>query len=700
MDRAHRFGIAIVATLLVSGGVAVAVNGGGGDDVATQSITPVERARGTSSTTSTTARRTTTPAQAVPAARRVQLQRFQSCTSLLDRLRRDALGEVTAYGMPGQPSQQRVATGAEMAPSDAAAGSAAGGSAAGAPSSATGPSADSSFSTTNVQEAGVDEPDVVKNDGRWAFTVVGGRLRSVAIGTDALAIADELDLGPLPSAELLRVGDDLVVLSPKGDGISTSILFVDVRDPRALSIVDRVDVEGTYLSARRIGDTVRLVVTQNGPAFAFTAPQSNDAGEVARALAYNRSVVGRARLAEWLPDVTFSTGQRLVPAPACDDAYVTPSFAGPGSTTVLTLSPSSRAVIDATSVMATASEVYATATRLYVATSAWGADARQPTTEIHRFDVSDPARSVYESSGSVAGQLLRPPFYATGGRVGQWSLSDYEGDLRVASTSMQPTGATASSVTVLRQVGDRLLPIGAVTGLGVGEQLFAVRFIGPMGYVVTYRNTDPLIVLDLSDPTRPRAAGELKVTGYSSYLQPVAGDTLLGLGQEDGNENGWADGVQASLFDVRDAERPRMLDRRQIGDDGSIADVEGDSRAFTWWPASRRAVVTITNRMDPTKFQGAVVLEIGGSSITEVGRVAQRARDGDRCAVPITRSRIVGDALLTFSAVGVAVNGLDDLRPRDVLRYPGATAQQPCPEPPGQTTTSTTSALRGPGSGD
>lgn len=693
MNRAQRLGIAIVATLLVTGGIAIAVDGGGGGrDVAARSDTPVERARATTSTTAPAAHRATTAAKGVPAAQRVQLQNFQSCGSLVDRLRRDVLAEVTAYGMAGQPSQPRVATGAAMAPSDAAAGSAAG---------ATAASGDSTFSTTNVQEAGVDEPDVVKNDGRWAFAVVGDRLRSLAIGTDALAIADELDLGPLPSAELLQVGDDLVVLSPKGDGISTSILFVDVRDPRALSIVDRVDVEGTYLSARRIGDTVRLVVTQNGPAFAFTAPQSNDAGDVARALAYNRGVVEQARLAEWLPDVTFSTGEHLVPAPACDDAYVTPSFAGPGSTTVLTLSPSSHTVVDATSVMATASEVYATATRLYVATSAWGANERQLTTEIHRFDVSDPTRSVYESSGSVAGQLLRPPFYATGGHVGQWSLSEREGDLRVASTSMQPTGAPATSVTVLRQVGDRLLPIGAVTGLGVGEQLFAVRFVGTMGYVVTYRNTDPLIVLDLSDPTRPRAAGELEVTGYSSYLQPVAGDTLLGLGQEDGNENGWADGVQASLFDIGDAENPRLLDRRQIGDDGSIADVEGDSRAFTWWPASRRAVVSITNGTDPTKFQGAVVLEIGGSSITEVGRVAQHVHEGHRCAVPIMRSRIVGDALLTFSAIGVAVNALDDLRPRDVLRYPGATSQQACPETPAQqTTTSTTSVLRGPGSGD
>src|SRR5207237_926882 len=154
-------------------------------------------------------------------------------------------------------------------------------------------------------------------------------------------------------AELLRAGDNIAVLSPTND-FSTRIMVVDAHDPHALEVVRQVDVEGHYLSARQVGDTIRLVVTQHGPAFDFTYPPT--------------------------------------PSPA----------------------------------------YHATTTHLYVATSTWqaGADA----TQIHEFDVSDPEHSKYVGSGSVSGHLLRPSEFAAGATIGQWSMSEQGGDLRVATT--------------------------------------------------------------------------------------------------------------------------------------------------------------------------------------------------------------------------------------------------------------------------
>ena len=149
------------------------------------------------------------------------------------------------------------------------------------------------------------------------------------------------------------------------------------------------------------------------------------------------------------------------------------------------------------------------------------------TTEIHRFDTSDPARTTYRSSGSVPGFVLN-----------QFALSEDRGALRVATTEepLWMAGAqqrdAESGVSVLREEGAKLVTVGRVGGLGKGERIYAVRFLGDAGYLVTFRQVDPLYTLDLSDPRAPKAVGELKVAGYSAYLHPVGDGLLLGVGQD------------------------------------------------------------------------------------------------------------------------------------------------------------------------
>jgi hypothetical protein len=133
-------------------------------------------------------------------------------------------------------------------------------------------------------------------------------------------------------------------------------------------------------------------------------------------------------------------------------------------------------------------------------------------------------------------------------------------------------------VTVLKVDGDELAEVGVIKGLGVGERIRGVRFIGDVGYVVTYRQTDPLYTVDLSDPAHPKVRGELSVLGYSAYLHPAGDGRLLGLGQ-DGTKEGASTGLQLSLFDVSNLDAPRRLDRTRMA--GAWSDVEGDHHAFT-----------------------------------------------------------------------------------------------------------------------
>ena len=262
----------------------------------------------------------------------------------------------------------------------------------------------------------------------------------------------------------------------------------------------------------------------------------------------------------------------------------------------------------AAGVVAAGSTLYATADHAWLTTSRWGrptaanpdgADngfAPMPgSTQIHLFDTPLRGQPRYVASGEVAGTLLD-----------QFSMDERAGVLRVASTT-DPTwpttaqhlvngGSTASGptdestpiappieqsqgrISLLRVSGDRLAQVGVLTGLGVGERIHSVRFDGDVGYVVTYRQTDPLYTVDLSQPEHPRLRGELKLNGYSAYLQLVGPGRMLGLGQ-DGTADGETSGLQLSLFDVGNLSTPRRLSQQLLP--GTWSDAEADHHAFT-----------------------------------------------------------------------------------------------------------------------
>ena len=249
---------------------------------------------------------------------------------------------------------------------------------------------------------------------------------------------------------------------------------------------------------------------------------------------------------------------------------------------------------ESTAVMADAQLVYGSQHSLYVATQRW-IDPLTPAakvpgeaeTVIDRFDASSPDRTPLVASGSVPGYLLN-----------QFSLSEHEGLLRVASTSepvwwdASAPAARQSRVTVLADRGGELVPIGQVSGLGAGQKLYSVRFIGDAGYVVTFRQVDPLYVLDLSVPTSPRIAGQLELEGYSSYLHPLGEGLLLGVGQEVGSGNE-PSGVQLELFDVSKPSAPRLKAHVSLGS-GSSSAVQFDHHAFLFWAPASLAVLPVS----------------------------------------------------------------------------------------------------------
>jgi hypothetical protein len=402
----------------------------------------------------------------------------------------------------------------------------------------------------------------------------------------------------------------------------------------------------------------------------------------------NRAAIDHASTNDWLPRFEVTTGNAVRSGTVPCGAVSRPAkYSGTNLLTVLTfdLGANSLGTGEPVTIAADGDTVYATGSNLYIASdqrwqvpggismplaqpessaaSAPSAPAVPPTA-IYRFDISHAGPPVYAATGSVPGYL-----------VDQYAKSEWAGNLRVATTTGtswaeadgRPAGAVTSesAVYVLGTAGPVMRQLGNVGGLGKGERIYAVRFQGAIGYVVTFRQTDPLYTIDLSDPARPQVRGAVGLTGYSAYLHPASDTRLIGIGQK-ADAQGHVGGLQVSLFDVSDLTTPTRVATFAVSGANSAA--EFDPHAFLYWPANHLVVVPLqTNGMggpatpsdtavSPTVPQaGALILRIDDSGITEVGFITQpaSAQAGYAYSAAIERSIVIGQTLWTVSGAGV-----------------------------------------------
>jgi hypothetical protein len=180
--------------------------------------------------------------------------------------------------------------------------------------------------------------------------------------------------------------------------------------------------------------------------------------------------------------------------------------------------------------------------------------------------------------------------------------------------------------------------------------------------VVTFRQTDPLYSVDLSNPAKPTVTGELKITGYSAHLQPAGDNRLIGIGQE-ANSQGITRGTQVSLFDVADPASPRRLAQHQVKSGHSEA--EHDPHALLWWPATNLLVVPVEVYDPVAKPDGpkptAIALRVTDTGMTQVGSISQPVTGSRGVPAGVRRSLVVGDVLWTVSAAGLQASNLSTL---------------------------------------
>jgi hypothetical protein len=461
----------------------------------------------------------------------------------------------------------------------------------------------------------------------------------------------------------------------------TRIDEIDISDPARPRRARSMMLDGSASGARMVDGVVRVALTSwprlrfdtrpvwGGPvplaengiaptAIPAPGPSTTPSREPTEAdlTERNRKTVRDSTIEDWLPryDLTQTDGsQTSGPLLDCADVAAPSERAGVNTLTLLSIDLREGGLSSwrSAAVVASGSTVYATADRTVLATpSSPFSVMRAPgpavtTTQIHVFDTSGRGTARYLAGGEVEGSLLN-----------QFSMDLHDGALRVASTDQ-----TQSRVSVLRQSGKRLVVVGTVDGLGRSERIFAVRFAGRIGYVVTFRQTDPLYTLDLSDPAHPRMAGELKIRGYSAYLQPAGDGRLLGVGQ-DADASGRVKGLQMSLFDVSDLAAPRRIS--QITLPQAFSDAEGDHHAFTL--ADGLALLPYRgNGMTGSTEGGLAAVKVGDTTLD--GPTLLPSRRGND--VPLRT--FVGDGIIW--AVGQAGVASYD---QDTLQVRGFTAWQ------------------------
>ena len=625
---------------------------------------------------STTARpwNDTAASAAITALPASLIEHFSGCEQLLTYYQANALEQVGPFGLDGGVQREWAGPDVEEGADDASSG-------AGATSSAP------AHSSTNVQEEGVDEADLVKTDGRIIVTTITGRVQIVDVATEQVISTVRLPgrQDQVQPGELLLQGSTLVVLSyewgswaPAADdrqmafpSSRTVVTTVDLRDPANPRTLGSVRIEGSYQSARLIGDTVRMVMVTEPPSVEQTWPQDNRLTSEEDAEEANRQLIRETEIDDWIPHVQVLAAdgktESTQPLLDCSDISRPRDPAGLSTMSVLSFDIASGTPepTSGAGLVASGSTVYASTDRLIVATNRWDpwrwtdgdisqwGDESTAQTDLHSFDISDPDGTTYRASGTVDGYLLS-----------QWALDEEDGVIRVATTT-DPRAASReshSSLVMLREDGQSLTETGRVDGLGLTEQVRAVRYLSPdLATVVTFRQTDPLYLIDTSDPTAPRVTGELKIPGYSAYLHPLDEDTLLGVGQDADPESGQTEGMQVSVFDISDLSAPKQTEVMTWKD--GYTPVEWDHRAFTYWSTTEQVFLPMA-RWSETKdesFGGVVVLGVGDGDLTEDGQISVGPDRDEYWGEGPSRTLVIADELWTLDYQGLARFDLDTL---------------------------------------
>jgi hypothetical protein len=496
------------------------------------------------------------------------------------------------------------------------------------------------YSGTNNQEAGVDEADLVKTDGYHVYTLNGNRLhifgvpqfgdltpesvtkieghpQEMLLDKDAnrAVVFSMVNVGALPVGHPLRA---LTGYSQSDDGwywranSLSKLTVLDITDRTAPKLVREVYYEGWYQTARKVDSSIRISTYSQ-----INRREINDWYQLLYASGNNKSwtkkeMARRIRalaLRDLIPQMFVRTanGQFTVHGldqASCQSFYRPTDSHARGIASIISFDLLGSALtFDADHVVSNWATFYSSQDKIVLAEPShdwwwyyWFVEDPDQL-NVHVFDISQPGKSRYTGSGRVLGQLSD-----------QFAIDEDHGEVRLATTTnlfrwwwRNGNDTTAqpqmeNHVWVMQQQGAQLQTIGHLGGIGLGERITASRFLGDKAYLVTFRQTDPLFTVDLSDPRHPALAGKLEVPGFSTYLHPLGTDKLLTIGVG-GDQNGANWRTTISTFNVGDFAHPTLAASLPIaGEQGwGWSEAQWEHKAFQYFAPKKLLAVPQSN---------------------------------------------------------------------------------------------------------
>lgn len=480
------------------------------------------------------------------------------------------------------------------------------------------------YSKTNVQVENVDEADIIKNDGEYIYTANSNSENKISIykpDGKKVKLMSQIEYNNVDDDEneafisdIYIYNNSLIAQSYSYDENSweyTNIDIYSLADIKKPKKIYSFSQQGSYVSSRITNG--KLLVVSNRYISSDLCKTDED----------------------YLPKTKINSAEKsLSPKDICivNDSN-SESFLIVSEIDLL----SKENIAVSKAIAGAGTNIYCNENNLYIANSIWD-DQNQahrlkdisPTlkfnTEIYKIDITSGIK--FTAKATVSGAVNN-----------QFSMDEYAGNFRIATTA---SDEKSNDINKLYVFDSSLKKLGEIEGFAKGESIQAVRFSGNTAYVITYENTDPLFVIDLSNAQKPKIKGSVKISGFSTNLIPISSNQLLGIGYADDN----TDGIKFALFDISNPQKPTVLDSKVIHN--ATSEAQDNHKAILVNGKSSFVIpyedVNFENGYTVNLKAGSIAFEVKDNKINISKKYATKVLSGD-----IVRSTIFDNAVYTFN---------------------------------------------------
>ena len=513
------------------------------------------------------------------------------------------------------------------------------------------------YSQTNVQVEGVDEADIVKTDGQYIYYVSNENI--YIINSTDLNVISKIKYkyneneGFYPS-EIYINENKLIVLGNEVEykkeeendtkksryysGINSKYLakaiVYDITDKENIKQLREVALEGNYISSRMIGENIYFISSKTP--YYYDEIKDDDILPIVR-------------------DTVLSEKEKQI---ACTDIAYFKDTDNYSFMLVTGFNINNNEKANTETFFGANGTVYCSANNLYITQTTYkdGYFSSNCKSIIYKFNLNG-SEVKLQCKGEVKGDLNN-----------QFSMDEYNGNLRIATTNNKWNDKSTNELYIL---DENLKQIGKLENLAKGEQIYSVRFVGKIGYVVTFKEVDPLFVVDLSDPAEPKIKGKLKIPGYSSYLHPYDETHIIGIGYNT-KSNGYGgitnSSMKISMFDVSDMENPKEIFSTNIGNEYAYSDLIDNHKAL-FYNKEKNLIgfnITYRERLASQDRNGFILFKVDlDKGFKKHGEILQEIN----YETNIDKAIYIGNTLYTLSETKIVSYDLNTIKKLNEKKY-------------------------------